>query len=156
MYPCVSVWSWTLEKWGGIGPQGAVEPLKKNSKANYYWCFYFLFWSSDWWRQLFQTATDSVWMSVCFKCIWLSAVHWLDALFSLHNPLLLSQSKEDVSYLKTCLSVGHDWEDDNRVLFCTRWPWFVSLIQNPRFQNRASRLSCLNHTILTLHSISLL
>jgi hypothetical protein len=23
------VWSWSLEKWGGIGPQGAVEPLKK-------------------------------------------------------------------------------------------------------------------------------
>jgi hypothetical protein len=27
---CVkSVWSWSLEKWGGLGPQGAVEPLKK-------------------------------------------------------------------------------------------------------------------------------
>jgi hypothetical protein len=24
-----SVWSWSLEKWGGLGPQGAVEPLKK-------------------------------------------------------------------------------------------------------------------------------
>jgi hypothetical protein len=24
------VWLWSLEKWGGLGPQGAVEPLKKN------------------------------------------------------------------------------------------------------------------------------
>jgi hypothetical protein len=24
------VWSWSLEKWGGLGPQGAVEPLGKN------------------------------------------------------------------------------------------------------------------------------
>jgi hypothetical protein len=23
------VWSWSLEKWGGLGPQGAVEPLEK-------------------------------------------------------------------------------------------------------------------------------
>jgi hypothetical protein len=27
---CVyKVWSWSLEKWGGLGPQGAVEPLEK-------------------------------------------------------------------------------------------------------------------------------
>jgi hypothetical protein len=26
---CVWVWSWSLEKWGGLGPQGAVEPLEK-------------------------------------------------------------------------------------------------------------------------------
>jgi hypothetical protein len=26
---CVWVWSWSLEKWGGQGPQGAVEPLEK-------------------------------------------------------------------------------------------------------------------------------
>jgi hypothetical protein len=25
------VWSWNLEKWGGLGPQGAVEPLKKKT-----------------------------------------------------------------------------------------------------------------------------
>jgi hypothetical protein len=24
-----SVWSWSLEKWGGLGPQGAVEPLEE-------------------------------------------------------------------------------------------------------------------------------
>jgi hypothetical protein len=24
-----SVWSWSLEKWGGLGPQGALEPLEK-------------------------------------------------------------------------------------------------------------------------------
>jgi hypothetical protein len=24
------LWSWSLEKWGGPGPQGAVEPLEKN------------------------------------------------------------------------------------------------------------------------------
>jgi hypothetical protein len=24
----VWVWTWSLEKWGGVGPQGAVEPLK--------------------------------------------------------------------------------------------------------------------------------
>jgi hypothetical protein len=23
---CVWVWSWNFEKWGGLGPQGAVEP----------------------------------------------------------------------------------------------------------------------------------
>jgi hypothetical protein len=28
------VWSWSLEKWGGLGPQGAVEPLKKK-RGNY-------------------------------------------------------------------------------------------------------------------------
>jgi hypothetical protein len=26
---CVWVWSWCLENWGGLGPQGAVEPLEK-------------------------------------------------------------------------------------------------------------------------------
>jgi hypothetical protein len=26
---CVWVWSWSLKQWGGLGPQGAVEPLKK-------------------------------------------------------------------------------------------------------------------------------
>jgi hypothetical protein len=32
---CVSksVWSWSLEKWGGLGPQGALEPLEKNKKV---------------------------------------------------------------------------------------------------------------------------
>jgi hypothetical protein len=24
---CVWVWSWSLEKWGGLGPQGAVDAL---------------------------------------------------------------------------------------------------------------------------------
>jgi hypothetical protein len=24
---CAWVWSWSLEKWGGLGPQGAVQPL---------------------------------------------------------------------------------------------------------------------------------
>jgi hypothetical protein len=28
---CVWVWSWSLEIGGGLGPQGAVEPLKKKS-----------------------------------------------------------------------------------------------------------------------------
>jgi hypothetical protein len=28
---CVWVWSWNLEKWGGLGPLGAVEPLKNNN-----------------------------------------------------------------------------------------------------------------------------
>jgi hypothetical protein len=23
------MWSWSLKKWGGLGPQGAVEPLEK-------------------------------------------------------------------------------------------------------------------------------
>jgi hypothetical protein len=32
---CVWVWSWRLEKWGGLGPQGAVELLEKK---NYYFC----------------------------------------------------------------------------------------------------------------------
>jgi hypothetical protein len=27
---CVWVWSWSVEKWGGLGPQGAVERLEKN------------------------------------------------------------------------------------------------------------------------------
>jgi hypothetical protein len=31
---CVWVWSWSLEKWGGLGPQGAVQPLEK--KINNY------------------------------------------------------------------------------------------------------------------------
>jgi hypothetical protein len=26
---CVSLWSWSLEQWGGLGPQGAVESLEK-------------------------------------------------------------------------------------------------------------------------------
>jgi hypothetical protein len=26
---CDWVWSWSVEKWGGLGPQGAVEPLEK-------------------------------------------------------------------------------------------------------------------------------
>jgi hypothetical protein len=28
---CVWVWSWSLEKWGGLDPQGAVEPLEKKN-----------------------------------------------------------------------------------------------------------------------------
>jgi hypothetical protein len=31
---CVWVWSWSLEKWGGIGPQGAVEPLEKKKETS--------------------------------------------------------------------------------------------------------------------------
>jgi hypothetical protein len=27
-----SVWLWSLEKWGGLRPQGAVEPLKEKAK----------------------------------------------------------------------------------------------------------------------------
>jgi hypothetical protein len=26
---CVWVWSWSVEKWGGLGPKGAVEPGRK-------------------------------------------------------------------------------------------------------------------------------
>jgi hypothetical protein len=26
---CLKVWSWSLEKWGSLGPQGVVEPLEK-------------------------------------------------------------------------------------------------------------------------------
>jgi hypothetical protein len=33
------VWSWNLEKWGGLGPQGAVEPLKKNIYISIFICF---------------------------------------------------------------------------------------------------------------------
>jgi hypothetical protein len=29
---CVWVWSWSLEKWGGLGPQGAVEPLGERQR----------------------------------------------------------------------------------------------------------------------------
>jgi hypothetical protein len=29
---CVWVWSWSLENWGGLDPQGAVEPLEKKIK----------------------------------------------------------------------------------------------------------------------------
>jgi hypothetical protein len=40
-----SMWSWSLEKWGALGPQGAVEPLETNKKTicitaasnEYYW-----------------------------------------------------------------------------------------------------------------------
>jgi hypothetical protein len=34
---CVWVWSWSLEKWGGLGPQGAVEPLGKNTITPEVW-----------------------------------------------------------------------------------------------------------------------
>jgi hypothetical protein len=30
---CVWVWSWSLEKWGVLGPQGAVEPLEKKEQV---------------------------------------------------------------------------------------------------------------------------
>jgi hypothetical protein len=33
---CVWVWSWSREKWGSLGPQEAVEPLKKNTLKNKY------------------------------------------------------------------------------------------------------------------------
>jgi hypothetical protein len=38
---CVWMWSWSLEKWGGLGPQGAVEPLRKHAMRNFRltpWC----------------------------------------------------------------------------------------------------------------------
>jgi hypothetical protein len=30
---CVWVWSWCLEKWGGLGPQGAVEQLEQKQNV---------------------------------------------------------------------------------------------------------------------------
>jgi hypothetical protein len=44
---CVSnvLWSWSLEKWGGLGPLGAVEPLGKKKYINrWFWitCFVLL------------------------------------------------------------------------------------------------------------------
>jgi hypothetical protein len=37
---CVWVWSWSLEKWGGLGPQGAVEPLGKKRLYDCIVCIY--------------------------------------------------------------------------------------------------------------------
>jgi hypothetical protein len=41
-----SVWSWSLEKWGSLGPQGAVEPLEKKKKKTSTLLHVFVAWAA--------------------------------------------------------------------------------------------------------------
>jgi hypothetical protein len=59
---CNWVWSWSLEKWGGLGPQGAVEPLEKN----YIYTIYFNV------KNYSEFCHQSVFSPVC--SVWLSQI----------------------------------------------------------------------------------